>query len=82
MKDLFDRLLFGSFLFISSVIAFLGMLFLTIMKNNIEMLLAAAFMAGGYGIMYSVCQSTAILMAGEGKRGLANVPIISVLTFG
>lgn len=72
MKDLFDKLSFGSFLFMSSVSAFLGMLFLTIMKNNIEMLLAAAFMAGGYGIMYSVCQSTAILMAGEGKRGIAN----------
>lgn len=72
MKNLFDRLSFGSFLFMSAVSAFLGMLFLTIMKNNLEMLFAAAFMAGGYGIMYSVCQSTAILMAGEGRRGIAN----------
>lgn len=29
-------------------------------------------MAGGYGIICSVAQSTAILMAGKGKRGLAN----------
>lgn len=42
------------------------------MKNNIAMFLAAAFMAGGYGIMCSVCQTNAILLAGEGKRGLAN----------
>ena len=36
------------------------------------MLLAAAFLAGGYGVMSSVCQSTAILLAGREKRGLAN----------
>lgn len=29
-------------------------------------------MAGGYGIMCSVCQSTAILLAGPERRGLAN----------
>ena len=42
------------------------------MENNAEMLMAAAFMAGGYGIMCSVCQSNAILVAGKGRRGLAN----------
>ena len=42
------------------------------MENNVLMFLAAAFMAGGYGIMCSVCQSTAILLARRGKRGLAN----------
>ena len=42
------------------------------MHSTPVMLLAAAFMAGGYGIMCSVCQSTAILLAGSGKRGLAN----------
>lgn len=35
-------------------------------------LYAALFMAGGYGIMCSVCQSTAILLAGPEHRGLAN----------
>lgn len=35
-------------------------------------LYAALFMAGGYGIMCSVCQSTAILLAGPERRGLAN----------
>ena len=42
------------------------------MHSTPVMLLAAAFMAGGYGIMCSVCQSTAILLAGPDKRGLAN----------
>ena len=42
------------------------------MDNNIWLFFAALFMAGGYGIMCSVCQSTAILLAGPEKRGLAN----------
>jgi len=72
MKSLFDRLPFRIFLFGSSISAMLGMLCLAWMKNNFIMFFGALFMAGGYGIMSSVCQSTAILLAGEGKRGLAN----------
>lgn len=72
MKDLFDRLPFPFFLLFSSVSAFAGILFLAFMKNNLSMFFAALFMAGGYGIMSSVCQSTAILQAGKGRRGLAN----------
>ncbi len=72
MKGFFDRLPFRIFLAGSSVCAFCGIGMLAIMKNNVMMFLAAAFMAGGYGIMCSVCQSTAILLARRGKRGLAN----------
>ena len=45
---------------------------LTFMENNVLMILAAVFMAGGYGIMCSVCQSTAMLLVGREKRGIAN----------
>lgn len=72
LKSLFDRLPFKVFLLAGSVCAAAGILFLAFMRNNLEMLLAAVFMAGGYGIMCSVCQSTAILLAGEARRGLAN----------
>ena len=72
MKSLFDRLPFRVFLIGSSASAFAGIVFLTLMDNNIWMFLAALFMAGGYGIMCSVCQSTAILLAGKERRGLAN----------
>lgn len=72
MKNLFDRLPFQFFLIIGSISAFLGILFLAFMNNNIMMFLASLFMAGGYGIMCSVCQSTAILIAGKERRGLAN----------
>lgn len=42
------------------------------MQNNFDMLIAAIFMAGGTGIINSVCQSTALLLAPKNKRGLAN----------
>lgn len=72
MKSLFDRLPFGVFLFAGSACAAVSILCLANLHNNFIMVIAAAFMAGGYGIMCSVCQSTAMLLAGEGKRGLAN----------
>ena len=72
LKGLFDRLPFGIFLAGSSLSAQLGILALAGMNGNMVMFFAACFMAGGYGIMGSVCQSTAILLAGKGKRGLAN----------
>lgn len=72
LKSLFDKLPFRTFLSVSLCSAFVAMLLLYLMHNNIIMFLAATFMAGGYGIMSSVCQSTAILLAGPEKRGLAN----------
>ena len=72
LRNLFDKKPFSFFMTASSISAGVSMLLLSIMQNNIFMFLAAAFMAGGYGIMCSVCQSTAILLAGEEKRGLAN----------
>lgn len=72
MKSLFDKLPFWMFLSGSAASALLSIFCLTFMDNNIWLFFAALFMAGGYGIMCSVCQSTAILLAGPEKRGLAN----------
>lgn len=52
--------------------AAVSMLNLTFLENNLILFVAAAFMAGGYGIMCSVSQSAVILLAGRGKRGVAN----------
>lgn len=86
LKSLFDKLPFIVFLLGSSVCAAAAIILLGVMKSNAGMFAAAAFMAGGYGIMCSVCQSTAILLAGEGRRGLANstyyVGLDLGLTFG
>lgn len=72
LRNLFDKLPFRVFLAAGCASELTAILLLTVMKNNVVMFLAAAFLAGGYGIMSSVCQSTAILLAGKGKRGLAN----------
>ena len=72
LRSLFDKKPFWFFMIGSSLSALVSIALLTTMRSTPVMLLAAAFMAGGYGIMCSVCQSTAILLAGPGKRGLAN----------
>ena len=72
LADLFDKKPFVFLLTGSALSAFVAILLLSLMQNNLVLFAAAAFMASGYGIMCSVCQSTAILLVGEEKRGLAN----------
>lgn len=72
LRNLFDKLPFRVFLLSSCICELLAILLLAGMRNNIMMMLASVFLAGGYGIMSSVCQSTAMLLAGKEKRGLAN----------
>ncbi len=68
----FDKLPYGTFVKASSMSALASMVCLTFMEGNLLLFAASVFMAGGYGIMCSVCQSTALLLAGPEKRGLAN----------
>ena len=72
MADLFDSRPFRFFIRISAVCALVSIACLSQMHGNALLIVAAAFMAGGYGLMCSVCQSTAIRIAGPEKRGLAN----------
>ena len=72
LRNLFDKLPFRVFLLSSCICELLALLLLAGMRNNSMMMLASVFLAGGYGIMSSVCQSTAMLLAGRAKRGLAN----------
>ena len=72
LRNFFDKLPFRVFLFSSCICELTAILLLAVMRNNIMMMLASFFLAGGYGIMSSVCQSAAMLLAGKEKRGLAN----------
>ena len=72
MRNLFDRLRFPVFFTGSSICAFLAILLLALMRSNLPMCAAAVLMAGSYGIMSSVCQSRAIVMAGREHAGLGN----------
>lgn len=71
-RNYFDKVPYRKFLFISIISSVMMLLSLNFMKSNISLILAAIFMAGGYGIMCSVSQACAILLAGPGKRGIAN----------
>lgn len=72
LKDLFDTVRFGRWFWLAFIATGLYILLLATMKNNWEMALAAAGMALGYGIIYSVLQSTALLLAALSEQGLAS----------
>ena len=72
LRRRFDRWPFRRFLAGAMLCAAGALLALTFMRGGGLMVLGALCMAGSYGIMCSVCQSTAILLAHPGCRGLAN----------
>lgn len=82
LKNLFDTVKFGTWFWYSVVATMIYLILLATMKNNWVMALAAAFMAIGYGLMYSVLQSTAMLLAPISEQGLASSTFYLGLDFG
>lgn len=72
LKDYFDTVRFGVWFAACTVATVIYLVFLTIMTNNLEMGIAAGGMALGYGIMFSICQSTSLLLAPASEQGLAS----------
>ena len=72
LKRYFDTVRFGVWFWLSLVSTAAYIILLAIMNNNWQMALAAALMASGYGIIYSVLQSTALLLAPIEEQGLAS----------
>lgn len=72
LRNLFDKIPFIRFVLMCSASAGISCLCLCFMQSNLLLVIAAVCMAGGYGLMCSVSQSTAFLIGGENKRGLAN----------
>ncbi|MDC2839998.1 MFS transporter [Limosilactobacillus mucosae] len=72
LRTKFDTVRFGKWLIASLIANVFYLIMLSIMQTNWEMALAAAGMAMGYGIIYSVCQSTALMLAPQGEQGLAS----------
>ena len=72
LKNLFDTVKFGTWFWVSVAATLIYLILLATMKSNFLMGLAAAFMAIGYGLMYSVLQSTAMLLAPISEQGLAS----------
>lgn len=72
LRNQFDTVCFGVWLLASVLATVFYLIMLAVMDNNWEMALAAAGMALGYGTIYSVCQSTAMMLAPATDRGLAS----------
>lgn len=72
LKNLFDTVPYGKWFWVCSLATVIYLIFLTIMNNNWLMGIAAAGMSIGYGIMFSVSQSTALLLAPMNEQGLAS----------
>lgn len=72
LKNYFDTIRFGPWFWLSTVATVFYLVMLAIMRTDWTMALAAAGMAVGYGIIYSVLQSTALLLAPMAEQGLAS----------
>lgn len=72
LKRRFDTVRFGPFLLASSVCAVCALVLLAVMRGDGALFAAAACMAGGYGVMCSVCQATAVRLVGPEHAGMAN----------
>ena len=72
LKNFFDTVKFGIWFWVSIGATLIYLLLLSTMNNNLMMALAAAFMAIGYGVIYSILQSTALLLAPISEQGLAS----------
>ena len=82
LRNQFDTVRFGIWLYASVVADAFYLVMLVIMKTNWQMALAAAGMAVGYGTLYSVCQSTAMMVAPQNERGLASATFFLGLDIG
>lgn len=82
LADLFDKKPFRFFLGVSACCALVSLALLTVMQSNLALLAASVCMAGGYGIMCSVCQSAAVLLVDESERGLGNSTYYIGIDFG
>lgn len=82
LKNYFDTVKFGVWFWAALIATFIYLLLLGDMRNNWVMALAAAGMAIGYGLIYSVLQSTAMLLAPMSEQGLASATFFLGLDIG
>ena len=71
LRKLFDRLQYSTFLLLCSFAMIGSLASLYFMHGSFLMLIGAIFMAGSYGIMYSVSQSATAAAAPADQRGIA-----------
>lgn len=72
LKRYFDLVPFGIWFWISTGSLIIFIFLMSNLQNNWYMILSAAFLAMNYGIIYSVLQATALLLAPIEEQGLAS----------
>lgn len=72
MRNLFDRMGFRFWMVVCSLSMLATLATLTVMSNDWFLLLAGIFMAASYGLMSSVTQAQAVVIAGRERSGIAN----------
>ena len=79
LRDLFDSKGFRFWLTVCSLGMLAILACMTFLFNDWMLLLAAIFTAIGYGLMSSVTQAQAVVIAGRERSGIANSTIMRVL---
>lgn len=72
LKKYFDTIRYGVWFWVSLATTIIFLVSAAFMYNNWMMVLSAVSLAFGYGVIYSVNQSTALLLAPINEQGLAS----------
>jgi MFS family permease len=82
LRKQYDKVSYPKFLLLCSISIVGALLSLHFMRSSWLILIGAIFMAGGYGIMYSVSQSATAAVAPADQRGIAMGTFYLGLDFG
>lgn len=82
LKRFFDTIAFDFWFWLSLIAMIIFLISMAFMKNNFIMLIAAVALSIGYGVIYSINQTTALLLSPLDQQGLASSTVYLGLDFG
>lgn len=82
LKRFFDTIAFGFWFWLSLIAMIIFLISMAFMKNNFIMLIAAVALSIGYGLIYSINQTTALLLSPLDQQGLASSTVYLGLDLG
>lgn len=82
LKRFFDTIAFGFWFWLSLIAMIIFLISMAFMKNNFIMLIAAVALSIGYGVIYSINQTTALLLSPLYQQGLASSTVYLGLDLG
>lgn len=82
LKRFFDTIAFVFWFWLSLIAMIIFLISMAFMKNNFIMLIAAVALSIGYGVIYSINQTTALLLSPLDQQGLASSTVYLGLDLG